>query len=273
MQGRADDVRATACRHDLFTGGDERRAHHRRVFATTAAAVALLEIADERLVLKGKGEPRLERQFDRSGEIIAQVTVDLVSAIAENFSGIKNIFWIERIFDSTHDVQQFIAELFVHILGACDADAVFRGKRAAKLPNECRCFVRHSSKLFQITSLMQIQHRSHVQQSARGMSVVTCFEPQRFHDRFQSRDICRQLRRTNRRVLDERDRFCRADTTGQKRQTRLAHRPNEIHLGGLRQNFCAQPELSRLQYRQAFRDIVVELDDQNRIARFRIELH
>ena len=102
FQRRANDVGASARRHDFIAGGDECRAHHRRVFAAAAAAVALLEIADERAVFERKREPRLERQFDRRGEIIAQVIVDLVptpvrlAPVAENFSGIENVFRIER---------------------------------------------------------------------------------------------------------------------------------------------------------------------------------
>ena len=38
-------------------------------------------------------------------------------------------------------------------------------------------------------------------------------------------------------------------------------------------NFRAQSEIARLQDRQSLRDVVVELDDQNRFARLGIELH
>src|ERR1700737_3029272 len=99
-----DNVGATACRHDLVAGRNERRAHDWRVFATTPAAVALLEIADERSVLEGEGQTWLERQLDWFREIIAEVIVDLVGE-PENFSGIENIFWIERALVLAHDIQ------------------------------------------------------------------------------------------------------------------------------------------------------------------------
>src|SRR5205823_8860061 len=99
-----NNVRTTARRHDFVAGGDERRTHDRRIFAATAAAVALLEIADERMVFESESESWLERQVNRSREIVAEVVVDLVGE-SKNFSGIENVLRIQCALDFAHDVQ------------------------------------------------------------------------------------------------------------------------------------------------------------------------
>src|ERR1700731_561695 len=119
-----DNIRATACRHDLLPGGNERRAHDRPVFAATATTVALLEIGNERAVLEGERQSCLERQLDRFGEIVAEVIVDLVSE-PENFPGIENVFWVERALDLAHDIQKRVSELITHVFRARDPDSVF----------------------------------------------------------------------------------------------------------------------------------------------------
>ena len=110
-----------------------------------------------------------------------------------------------------------------------------------------------------------------MEQSARGVPVVTCLQPERFHDRLQSEHVFGQLRGANRRVFNECNRFFRPNAAGQKRETGFAHRPNQVHLRRVSENFRAKPNLSRFQDRQPLCHIVVELDDQNRFARFRIE--
>jgi len=71
-----NDVGASAGGHDFFARGDERWAHDRRVFAAAAAAIALLEIADERAVFERKRQPWREWQLKRLREILAQMIVD-----------------------------------------------------------------------------------------------------------------------------------------------------------------------------------------------------
>ena len=58
FQRRADGVGPPAGGHDFLAGGDEGRAHGGRFLAAAAAAVALLEVADERAVLGRKGQHR-----------------------------------------------------------------------------------------------------------------------------------------------------------------------------------------------------------------------
>ena len=118
-----DDVGATAGGHDFVVRRHERRAHNAGLFETTATTVALLEIADERAVLEREREARLERQLERLREIMAEMIVDLVGE-AENFSWIENIFWIECALDLAHDIEQRVAKLIAHVLGARDADSV-----------------------------------------------------------------------------------------------------------------------------------------------------
>src|SRR5438094_2578532 len=104
-----DDVGAPPGGHDFFACCDERRAHNRGVLTATGAAVALLEIADERVVLEREGEHRLEWKLERPCEIFAQVIVDLMPPVGEDFSRIKNVFRIERSFDLAHYSEQLIA--------------------------------------------------------------------------------------------------------------------------------------------------------------------
>src|SRR5207237_2579214 len=67
-----NDIGASARGHNFFARRDERRAHDRRVFAATAAAVALLEIADERAVFERKCKSWRKRKTERPLEILAQ---------------------------------------------------------------------------------------------------------------------------------------------------------------------------------------------------------
>src|ERR1700736_370708 len=244
-----DNVGATACRHDLVAGRNERRAHDWRVLATTPAAVALLEIADERSVLEGEGQTWLERQLDWFREIIAEVIVDLVGE-PENFSGIENIFWIERALDLAHDIQERIAELLAHVFRAGDPDSVFGRERTFELSNERGSLIGHEPELSQIVRAVEVENGTDMQQTARGMAVVTRLESERFHDRLQAADVIGQLRRAHRGIFDKCDRFRRTDTAGQERAPGLAHGPNEIHFVRVAANLRAQPKIAGLQDRQ-----------------------
>ena len=121
FQRRADDVGAAARGHDFFAGGHERRAHDAGLFKAAAAAVALFQIADERMILEREGEHGVEWELQRSCEVFAQMIVDSVlmpvrlGPIGENLSRIENIFRIERSLDLAHYSEQLIAEL----LAAC----------------------------------------------------------------------------------------------------------------------------------------------------------
>src|SRR5439155_3393436 len=178
--------RAAARGHDLVARCDECWAHDRGVLAATGTTIALLEIADKRAILERKGEHRLKWELERACEIFAQMIVDLVPAIAEDFSRIKNVFRIERIFDFAHYVEQLVPELFAHVFSACDADAVLGGKRTFELPHQRRSLIGYLPKLFQIGRAMQIENRPNVEQSACGVPVVACLQAKRFHDRLQS---------------------------------------------------------------------------------------
>ena len=65
LQRSANNIGPAARRHDFVAGGQICRAHHGRVFAATAASIALLEIADEGMIFEGEGQPRRKRQLDR----------------------------------------------------------------------------------------------------------------------------------------------------------------------------------------------------------------
>src|SRR5947207_7217013 len=137
----SNNVSPAAGGHDFVAGSDECRAHDRRVLAATGAAIALLEISDERAVLESKREHRLEWKLERPRKILAQMIIDPGRDAAlrrpagaarrsylENFSRIENVFRIERIFDFAHHPEQLIAELLAHVFSARDPDAVLRGE-------------------------------------------------------------------------------------------------------------------------------------------------
>ena len=67
----------------------------------------------------------------------------------------------------------------------------------ASEPLNCRTSAETSlaelAELLQILRRVQVQHGPHVQQSGRGMAVIRSLQPQRRHQRFQPRDVCRQF--------------------------------------------------------------------------------
>src|SRR5207253_7870640 len=118
---------------------------------------------------------------------------------------------------------------------------------------------------------MQNEKWSYMKQNACRVSLIARIQAKWFHDRLQSAYVFGQLRGTNGGVFNKRDGFRRANATGQKRETRLAHRPDKVHLSYIDENFFAEPELSRFQHRQPFYDVIVELDDQDRFAGLAIQ--
>ncbi len=77
----ANDVGAAARGHDLIVVAMNVGHIIAGLFKAAAAAVALLEIADERSVLERKREHGLEWKFNWAREIFAQMVVDLVSRL------------------------------------------------------------------------------------------------------------------------------------------------------------------------------------------------
>src|SRR5205809_5107226 len=128
FQRSADYVGAATRRHDFFMGGHERWAHDAGPFKTTAAAVALFEVADKRTIFECVREHGFEGKLERSREVFAQMIVDSVPAIGENFSWIENVFRIERSLDLAHYAEQLISELIAHVFRARDANTVLGRK-------------------------------------------------------------------------------------------------------------------------------------------------
>src|SRR5262249_48840203 len=128
-----NNVGAAACGHHFFMCGDERGAHDAALFKAAAAAGALLEVAEEPSIFERKRKHRLKWKLKRTIKILAQMTVDFVSTIRENFSRIENILGIEGTFDFAHHLQQLVAKLVAHIFGARDAHAMLGGKRTFEL--------------------------------------------------------------------------------------------------------------------------------------------
>src|SRR5262249_9652106 len=151
------------------------------LFEAAAAAVALLEIADERAVLECECEHRPEWKLARVSKIFAQMIVDLVVTVAENFPRIENVLWIKCALDLAQDFKQLVAELVAHVFGARDADTVLGGERTLELSHQRGGLISDLPEFFQIGCTVQIEHRPDMQQSAGSMSVVTCLQTERFH--------------------------------------------------------------------------------------------
>src|SRR5438552_4777434 len=181
----ANDVGPAAGGHDFFAGGHKRRAHNARLFEATAAAVALLEIANKRAVLKRKREHRLEWKLEWTREVFAQVIIDLVTTVTGNFPRIKNVLWIEQVFDLSQYPKQLVAELVVHVFGARDADAVLGGERTFELPHQRGGLIGDLPEFVQIGRAVHVENWSHMKQSAGSVTVVTRFQPEWLHDRLQ----------------------------------------------------------------------------------------
>src|SRR5438874_13004748 len=105
LERGADDVGAAARGHDLFSGGHESRTHDAAVFQAAAATVALFKVADERPVLERERQHRLEWKFKWASNIFAQMIVDPVAVILDNFSRIENAFRIKAEYELTHNLE------------------------------------------------------------------------------------------------------------------------------------------------------------------------
>ena len=190
-----NDVGAAACGHHFIMCRDERRAHDAALLEAAAAAIALLEVAEERPVFEREREHWLKWKLERASKILSEVSVNPGRDAAlrrpvgaarrpylENFSRVKNIFGIERSFDFAHHFQQLIAKLVAHIFGARDANAVLSGQRTFELTHQRGSFVCDLPEFFQIGGAVHIEHRSHMQKSAGGMPVIARRQPERSHD-------------------------------------------------------------------------------------------
>src|SRR5438046_10182207 len=117
-------VGPTAGGHNFFAGREESGTHRGHFLAAAAAAVALLQIADEGPIFERESEPGRELQFDRSRKIFTQTRVYLTLASAENFSRIHPAEGIDNAFDFAHRYEQIVAQLFAHVFGARDTDTM-----------------------------------------------------------------------------------------------------------------------------------------------------
>ena len=121
---------------------------------------------------------------------IAQMIVDPmlppVRLGAQDFAGIEQVLRVEGRLDLAHQIEQFVAQLLRHEFGARDADAVLGRERSFELPDQRRRLVGKLPEFFQIVRAVQIEHRPHVQQSRRGVTVIGGLQAERAHDCLQA---------------------------------------------------------------------------------------
>ena len=160
-----------------------------------------------------------------------------------------------------HELVNFFAHLFLEILGAGNAHAVFAAQRSFELQHERSHFVGNLPVFFQILRAVQIQHRPHVQQSRRGVAVIGGIQSEPPHQLLQFGGVGRQVPRPHGRVFDEGHGFGSARATGQKRQSRLAQRPYEFGFVRCLQNALTQAQFAFFQQRQPLVNILEKFDD------------
>ena len=100
----------------------------RRVLEAAAAAVALLQVGGEGTVLGREREHRFKRQFQRIARAHAQVAVNFIAAVGNDFARIEQIMRVEGLLDLPHELVNLLADLVPEIFGARNADAVFAGQ-------------------------------------------------------------------------------------------------------------------------------------------------
>ncbi len=96
LERGANRVGPPARAHDFLAGGDEGRAHRGRFLAAAAAAVALLQVARERAVLRGKGQHRREGQLEFAARSLAQLGVNLEAPVGNDLARVEQVVRVER---------------------------------------------------------------------------------------------------------------------------------------------------------------------------------
>ena len=263
FQNSPDGVGATARGHDLATGGDVSGAHHGGGFEAAAAAVALFEVADKRMVAGRKGQNRGKRQDHFLAGALAQVGVYPVAAIRCYFSRIQQPLRVEESFDLPHRAQQRFTQLAGHEFGARDADPVLGGQGAVELADQTGDFSGNQPQMADPFGRVQIEHRAHVQKAGGGMSVITGRHSQGLEDGLQAGHVSGQVGGPNSRVFDASDRLGRPRTASEQRQPRLAQVPNQVHFRGGGDHLGTQSQAARGQRRQFVAHLVKEFHNED----------
>ncbi len=272
LQRRADRVGPAARGHDFLARGDKRRAHGRRLLETAAAAVALLEIAHERTVLGRERQPRLERQFQRRARAQPQICVNPVTVVGNDFPGIEQLVRVEGFLDLPHQQKHLFADLLLEKFRSRNAHAVLTGERSVELPHQRGNFPGNLAELFQVRGRVQVQHGPHVQQTGPGMAVIRGLQSQFPDQLLQPVVISRQILRAHRRVFNARHRLRVARPSRQQRKPRLAQRPHMIDLGERLHDFLPPAKGHPFHRGEPVLDLAVELNDQHRLARLRVQI-
>ena len=225
LDGGADGIRPTTGGHDVFAGGNKGGAHGGRRFAASAAAIALLDVPHEALVLGHIFQAHLERQLaigHLTARPLAQVAVDGDVATGKNLAGIHERLRVELALDARHELEQFRPEVLAHELGARHAHAVFRRKRPLELERERAYALGQLPKLLDVRRVVHIHNRAHMQQAAGSVAIEGRLQPHGLHQGQQAAHVVGQLRRGHGHVFNARRGLRVSLATGQQRQARLA---------------------------------------------------
>ncbi len=267
LESRPDGVGPAAGRVGLVSGGGKGRAHGRRLFQTAAAAVALLEVGDERLVSIDKTEFARELGSEGRADPEAEIAVDDESTRVDDLARVHEPLRIEEALELACGGGQLRSEVFLEELGAGDPDPMLGGEGTAELTAQGRNFVGDEPQPFDVLHPVQIEHRSDVELARGGVAVVRGLETEGSENGLEPVDIGRELIGSDADILDARGRLCRSRTAGQQRQPGLAQRPDELLSFGIRQHEPTIAETGLVERGEPLVDIVEELHQEQRFAR------
>ena len=271
FQRGANGVGASPGGHDFLAGGDEGGAHGRGVFAATAAAVALFQVADEGAVLGRESQDGRERELQRrAGQ--AEAGVNMIAAVGNDLAGIEGVPGIEGGFDVAGELHQFRAEVVGNKFGAGDADTMFGGERTVELPDKAGNLDAKLAQFFAVGFQVQIQHRADVEQTGSGMAVKGAAHAQGLEKGLEAGHVGGQIGGTHGGILDAGDWFGRPRATGEEGQAGLAQRPDQIELRRVLPQSRAKAEAFLGEQSQTLGDVFIEeFNDQDGFAGLGIE--
>ncbi len=262
LQHGPDDVGPAPGGHELLAGGLEGGAHGGPVLAAAAAAVALLQVAREGLVLGGVGQHRVEGHGNGRAVALAQARVAAPFAGVDYLAGVEQVRRIEGMLHPAHDVEQHGADMLRHKLGVGDAHAVLAGDGAAEFGDQSGHLRLQLPEAADVFALVHVHHGPHMEQARSGMAVEGGPEAGAVEYFAEAGHVFGQRLRRHAHVLDARRGLGAAGAAGEQGQARLAQVPHLRHFArvGGGQEAAAQPHL--FEQRQLLPLVVVKFHDE-----------
>src|SRR5437016_2508412 len=106
------------------------------------------------------------------------MTIDGKAPIGNDLSWVKQMMQVEYLLDLTHYAQESLSNLRGHVLGPGNPHSVLRGKRSFELPDQGRNLACQLPEFNAVLRQVQIEYRTHVEQSRGGVTVIGGLQPQ-----------------------------------------------------------------------------------------------